>query len=113
VDRGGAKCVFKILSEYLLVTKACLILKVGRLSRRRGRQSYEYVLLCSLVLKIAIKLNPKLCYFELFKQIIIIDGQSMNSKNYCKNVLYVDCQTQGRLKLMIALYVSAPSYFSR
>jgi hypothetical protein len=43
---------------------------------------------------------------------------------YCKNVLDVDCQTQGRLKLMTGLYfseksvinsrylVSAPSYFS-
>jgi hypothetical protein len=25
---------------------------------------------------------------------------------YCKNVLDVDCQTEGRLKLMIELYVS-------
>jgi hypothetical protein len=44
---------------------------------------------------------------------------------YCKNVLDVGCQTQGRSKLMIELYVSdksvinsknlisAPSYFSR
>jgi hypothetical protein len=44
---------------------------------------------------------------------------------YSKNVLEVDCQTQGRLKLMIELYFSdffvinskylrsAPSYFSR
>jgi hypothetical protein len=43
---------------------------------------------------------------------------------YCKNVLDVDCQTQGRLKLMVELYVgeksvinskyliSVPSYFS-
>jgi hypothetical protein len=29
--------------------------------------------------------------------------------NYCKTVLDVDCQTQGRLKLMIELYVSEES----
>jgi hypothetical protein len=28
---------------------------------------------------------------------------------YCKNVFDVDCQTQGRLKLMIELYVSEKS----
>jgi hypothetical protein len=28
---------------------------------------------------------------------------------YCKNVLDVDCQTQGRLKLMVELYVGEKS----
>jgi hypothetical protein len=31
------------------------------------------------------------------------------SKSYSKNVLDVDCQTQGRLKLMIELYVGEKS----
>jgi hypothetical protein len=32
---------------------------------------------------------------------------------YCKNVLDVDCQTQGRLKLMIGLYVREKSVINK
>jgi hypothetical protein len=57
------------------------------------------------------------------KNVDIITDNEVKS-TYCKDVLDVDCQTQGRLKLMIELYVSeksvinskhlisAPSYFS-
>jgi hypothetical protein len=41
--------------------------------------------------------------------ILILDLNIFFTKMYSKNVLDVDCQTQGRLKLVIALYVSEKS----